>query len=175
MVNGQNCIIANGAPCEVLSIWWRPILNCAVYRYRNFIRNHMIGFTVWQKTVYTFFWQFLLILECHLNNFDFKSQETNQTKILRKLWYARLQIGVEGVKGDKGTLTYPPVFFLPLVFKNSSQSFIEYSDVTFSTFDPVLFLLTGYHKTHKDDTVWCMQWHQEVIAKLIALYCINFH
>ena len=47
--------------------------------------------------------------------------------ILRKLWCARLQIGVEGVKGEEGTFTYLPAFFLPLVFENSSQSFIEYS------------------------------------------------
>ena len=30
-------------------------------------------------------------------------------------------------------------------------------------------------QTCKDDTFWCMQWHQEVIAELIALYFINFH
>ena len=30
-------------------------------------------------------------------------------------------------------------------------------------------------QTRKDDTFWCMQWHQEMIAELIALYFINFH
>ena len=35
-------VITNAALCEVLSIWWRPILNYAVYRYRNFNGNHMI-------------------------------------------------------------------------------------------------------------------------------------
>ena len=75
--------------------------------------------------------------------YDFERQEANSTKILRKLWCPRLQIGVEGVKGEEGTLTYPPAFFLPLVFENSSQSFIEYSTVTFG-FDPCALLPTGY-------------------------------
>ena len=30
-------------------------------------------------------------------------------------------------------------------------------------------------QTREDDTFWCMQWHQEVIAELIALYFISFH
>ena len=30
-------------------------------------------------------------------------------------------------------------------------------------------------QTHEDHTFWCMQWHQEVIAELIALYIIKFH
>ena len=38
--------------------------------------------------------------------FDFESQETNRTKILRKLWCARLQIGIEGVQGEEGIFTY---------------------------------------------------------------------
>ena len=38
--------------------------------------------------------------------FDFESQETNRTKILRKLWCPRLQIGVKNVKVEEGTLTY---------------------------------------------------------------------
>ena len=37
----------------------------------------------------------LLILKRHLQMFDFKSQETIQTKILRKLWRATLHNGVE--------------------------------------------------------------------------------
>ena len=115
MLNAQNCIISNGALCEVLSIWWRPILNCAVYCYGNFIENQMIRLTVWQKRVHTFFRQVLLISAWHLVIFDFQSRETNRTKILQKLWCARLQIGVEGVKGHKWTFTYPPVFFLPLL------------------------------------------------------------
>ena len=53
--------------------------------------------------------------------FDFESQETNRTKIQRKLWRATLQIGLEGVKGDEGTFTHPPVFFLPLVFEKKIQ------------------------------------------------------
>ena len=77
--------------------------------------------------------------------YDFERQETNRTTILRKLWCARLQIGVEGVKGEEGTLTYPPAYFLPLVFENFSQSFIEYSTVTFG-FDPCALLATGYRK-----------------------------
>ena len=63
--------------------------------------------------------------------FDFELQETNRTNILRKLWCARLQIGVESTKGEEGTFTHPPAFFLPLVFENSKQRFIEYSSVTF--------------------------------------------
>ena len=133
---------AHAALCDVLSIWWRPILNCAVYRYRNGIGNHMIRFTVWQKTVHTSFRQVNLITEWDLQIFDFESQETNRTKILRKLWFARLQIGVEGNKGDKGTFTYPPAFFLLLVFENSSQRFTKYSTVTFG-FDPWAILPSG--------------------------------
>ena len=77
--------------------------------------------------------------------FYFEPQETNRTKILRKLWCTLLQIGVESVKGEERTSTYPPAFFLPLVFENSSQSFIEYSTVTFG-FDPCALLPTGYRK-----------------------------
>ena len=44
MTIAQNCIIAHAALCEGLSIWWRPILNCAVYRYCNFNGNNMICF-----------------------------------------------------------------------------------------------------------------------------------
>ena len=71
-----------------------------------------------------------------------------QTKILRKLWCARLQIEVAGVKGDKGTLTYPPAFFLHLVFENYSQIFIEYITVTFE-FYPCALLPTEYRKCAK--------------------------
>ena len=145
MLNAKNCIIANAALCEVFSIWWRPILNCAVYRYRNFVENQMICFTVWNKIVHMFFRQVLLILEWHLHIFYFESEETNRTKILRKLWCARLQIGFEGVKGGQRTFTLHTDFFLPLVVENSSQSFIEYSTVTFG-FDPYALLPTGYRK-----------------------------
>ena len=75
-------------------------------------------------------------------------QKTNRTKILRKLWCARLQNGVEGVIEDKGTFTYPPTFSLPLVFENFSHIFIEYSTVTFE-FDPFALLPTGYRKRTK--------------------------
>ena len=148
MLYAQKFIIAYAAFCKVLSIWWHPILNCVVYRYHNVIGNHMICFTVWHKTVHTFFRKILLISEWHLHIFDFESQETNRTKILRKLWCARLQFGVEGVKGEEGTFKYPQAFFLPLVFKNSSQSFIEYSTVTFG-FDPCALLPTRYRKRAK--------------------------
>ena len=30
-------------------------------------------------------------------------------------------------------------------------------------------------QTHKDETVWCIQWNQEVITELIAFYFIHFH
>ena len=145
MLNAQKCIITNAALCEVLSIWWRPILNCAVYPYRNFIRNHRIRFTVWHKTVYTFIRKILLISEWPLHIFGFEPQETNRTKILRKLWCARLQIGVQGVKGEEGTFTYLSAFFLILVFENSSQSFIEYWTVAFG-FGPFALLPAGYRK-----------------------------
>ena len=61
----------------------------------------------------------------------FESQKTNRTKILRQLWCERLPIRVESIKGEWGTFTYPSAFFLPLVFENSNQGFIEYSTVTF--------------------------------------------
>ena len=76
---------------------------------------------------YNVFRKILLISEWHLHIcFYFEPHETNRTKILRKLWCAMLQIGVEGVKGEEGTLTYPPAFFRREVFENSSQSFIEW-------------------------------------------------
>ena len=67
-----------------------------------------------------------------------------------KPFCARLQMRVEGVKGQEGTFTYPSVFFLPLVFENSSQSFIEYSlrTVTFE-FDPYARLPTRYRQRTK--------------------------
>ena len=165
MPNAQNCINAKAALCEVLSIWWRPVLKCAIYRHRNFIGNHMIRFTDWHKTVHTFFRQVLLISEWHLHIFDFESKETNRSKILQKLWCARLQIGVEGVKADKEPFIYPNAFFLPLVFENSSQSFIEYSTVTFG-FDPCALLPTGHRKRAKtilfgvcsDIKKWLLNW-----------------
>ena len=40
---------------------------------------------------------------------------------------------------------------------------------------PLCTLTDRISQTHEDDTFWCMQWHQEVIAELIALYFINFH
>ena len=122
-------IIAHAVLCEVLLIWWRPILNFAVDPYRNFIGNHMIRLTVGHKTVHSFIRKILLISEWHLHIFGFEPQETNRTKILRKLWCARLQIGVESVKGEEGTLAYLPAFSLPLVLENSSQSFIEYTNI----------------------------------------------
>ena len=73
------------------------------------------------------------------------------------------RLEIEGVKGDYGTFTYSPAFFLPLAFENSSQRFIEYSTVTFG-FDPCALLPTGYRKRAEDDTFWCMQWHQDVIV-----------
>ena len=40
---------------------------------------------------------------------------------------------------------------------------------------PLCTLTDRISQTHEDDTFWCMQWHKEVIADLIALYFINFH
>ena len=145
MLKAQNCIIANAALCEILSIWWRSIFDCAVYRYRNLIGNHMIRLTFWRKIIHAFFRQVLLILEWLLQMLILESQETNRTKILRKLWCATLQIGDEDVKGDEGTFTYPPAFFLPFVFEKSNKNFIEYSTVTFG-FGPVALWPTGYRK-----------------------------
>ena len=91
----------------------------------------MIRLTVRRKTVHTLFRQVLLISESYLQIFDFESQETTPSKILRKLWCAALPIGVECVKGKMGTFTYQPDFFLPLVFEHSKKSLIEYSTLTF--------------------------------------------
>ena len=125
----------------------------------------MIRFTVWPKRVQTFFRQFLLISEWHLHIFNFEYQETIRTKILRKLYCARVQTGVEDAKWDYGTFTYPSTFFLPLLFEISSQSFIEYSTVTFR-FDPCALLTTGYRKRAttilisacSDITKWLLNW-----------------
>ena len=102
--------------------------------------------------------------------FYFESQETNRTKILRKLRFARLQIRVEGVKGEEGTLKYPLAFFLPLVFENSNQSIIEYSTVTWIW--PLCTFTDRISQTREDDTFWCMQWYQEYKNRLL-LRCIH--
>ena len=60
---------------------------------------------------------------------------------------------------------YPPAFFLPLVFENSSQRFIEYSTVTFG-FDPCALVSTRYRKRAKmivfgassDIKKWLLNW-----------------
>ena len=107
-------------------------------------------FTVWHKTVHTFFRKILLISEWHMHIFDFESQEKNRTKILWKLCCTSLQTGLEGIKGVEGIFTYPPAFFLHSVFENSIQSFIKYSTVTFG-FDPCALLPTGYRKRTKKE------------------------
>ena len=58
----------------------------------------------------------------------------------------RLELKV--LKGGGNIYIYTPAFFLPLVFENSSQSFIGYSTVT-SGFDPCALLSTGYRKHAK--------------------------
>ena len=74
----------------------------------------------------------------------------------------------------EGIFTHQPAFFLPLgFFLNSNKSFIEYSNVTYG-FEPCALWPTWYRKRALN-TLWCMQWHQEVIAELIALYFIAFH
>ena len=83
--------------------------------------------------------------------------------------------GVQGFRLDlkvfKGrrehlhTKKYPSAFFLPLVFKNFSQSFIEYSTVTFE-FDPCALVSIGYRKRAKmilfgacsDIKKWLLNW-----------------
>ena len=142
-------------------------LNCAVYCWRNFIENHTKRFTVWRKTVHTLFRQVLLISEWHLQIFDFESKETNPTHILRKLWFATIQIGVESVKGKEGTFTYQQAYFLPLVFENSNKFNCD--------FWPLCTFTDRILQTRGVDTFWCMQWHQEVMAELIALHFIKFH
>ena len=93
--------------------------------------NHRICFTVCHKTVPAFFRKVLLFQNGICICFSyFESIETNRTKILQKRWCTRLTIGVEGVLGEERTFTYPPGFFLPLVFKNSSKSFIKFLPVT---------------------------------------------
>ena len=64
-------------------------------------------------------------------DFESPKNKTNReiTKALDR--FTRLQIGVERVNGGEGTFTYPSAFFLPAVFENSSDSFIEYSTITF--------------------------------------------
>ena len=111
-------------------------------------KSHGPFYSLSHKTVNAFFRKILLISERYLHFFAFASKETNRTKILLMLWCARLQIWIEDVKGEEGTFTYPPAFFLPFVFENSSQSFIEYSTVTFG-FDPCALVSTGYQKRTK--------------------------
>ena len=80
--------------------------------------------------------------------FDFEYHEINRTKILGKRWCTRLQIRVEGVKGEDEAFTYPPAFFfLPLGFENFNKSFIEYSTVTFG-FDPYIYFTDRISQTH---------------------------
>ena len=155
MLCAQNCIIANAVLCEVLSIWWRPTLNYAVNCYRNFIGNHMICFTDWHKAVHTFFRQVLLISEWHLHIFYFETQETNLTKIPRKLWRARLQIGVEGVKGKERTFTHPPAFFLPLIFEKIQPKLYRIFNCDFWIW-PLCTFTDRISQTHEEDPFWCM-------------------
>ena len=145
MPNPPNCIIANAALCEVFSIWWRPILNCAIHRYRNFIEHQMIRFTVWHMVVHTFFRQVPARFGMTFAYFWFWIPRNKPKKDSTEASVCKASDCSWGVKGDQGTFTYPPTFFPPLVFENSSQSFIEYSTVTFG-FDPFAFLPTGYCK-----------------------------
>ena len=136
-------------------------------------KSHDTFYILTQDSSYVFR-QVLLILEWHLQIFDFESQETNRTKILRKLWRARLQIGVECVKGYKGTFTYPPAFFLPVVFLTFQPKLYCIFNCDFWIW-PLCTFTYWISQTPENGTFWCMQWHQQVIAELRALFFINFH
>ena len=122
-----------------------------------------------------FFWQVLLISEWHLHIFDFESQESNRTKILRKLLCSRLQIRVEGVKGEKGTFSYPPDFFLSLVFENPSQALLNIQlwllDLTLMHFyrPDIANARRRYFLVHAVTS------KSDCWIDFIALYFINFH
>ena len=136
-----------------------------------FIITAILSETTWYvlqfdtRQFHALFRQVLLSSECHLHIFDFLSRETNPRKIYTEVlvrqasdWSWRCQRGFE-------TFTYPPAFFLPLVFENFCHSFIDYSIVTFG-FDPCTLLPTGYRKRTKtilfgacsDIKKWLLNW-----------------
>ena len=61
-----------------------------------------------------------------------------------------------------------------IVVEHSSQSFNWIFNYDFWTW--LLCTFTDrISQTHEDDTFWFLQWYQEVIAEMIALYFIHFH
>ena len=127
------------------SIGWSPILKCAIYRYRNFIGNHMIRFTVWPidssydlsassvhfGITFAYFWFWILR--------NYPNKDSTEGLVRKGTdWSWRCQRGLWNIYISTG-------FFVSLVFKKSNKSFIEYSTVTFG-FDPSVLFPTGYRK-----------------------------
>ena len=174
MLNAENCIITNAALCEVLSIWWRPILNCLVYRYCNFIGNHMIRFTAWHKTVHTFYSASSAHLGMTFAYFWFwiprnKPKKDSTEALMRKAsdWNWRCQRGLGIIYISTGFLSAFRFWkFHPKLYWIFNCDFWIWPLCTFTD---------RISQTHEYDTFWYMQWHQEVIAELIVLYFINFH
>ena len=148
-------------------------MNRAVYRYRNFIGNHMIRFTVWHKQSICFpassahfgkpFAYFRFWIPRNKPNKD-------STEILvRKAsgWSCRCRRGIGNIYMSTGFLSAFSVW------KSQPQLYWIFNCDFW--FDPCALLPTRYRKRTKTILFWYMQWHQEVIAELIALYFINFH
>ena len=134
----------------VAQFWWRPILNCAVNRYRNFIGNHMILFAVWHKRVHTFFCKFFFshygmtfayFWFCLLRN---KPIEDSTEALV----HTASDWSWECVKGDQELFKYPPAFYLPLVFFLIQSTLYWIIDCDFMI-DPCALLPTGYRKRAK--------------------------
>ena len=175
MLNAHNCIDVNAALSKFLLIWWHPILNRAVCRYRNWIGDHMTSFTFWHKTVYKFIRQVVPISERPLQFFFILNPtKKKQTKIVLKRWCATVHVGVEGVKWEERTFSYLQALFLPLVFwKKVQQKLYWIFNCDFCNW-PLCTFTNWISKTRGVDTFWCMQWHQKVISELIALYFYQF-
>ena len=100
----------------------------------------------------------------HIFFLYFESIETNRTKMLQKRWCTRLKIGVEGVLGEEKHLHIHRLSFCLLFLKIAAKVLFNFY------LWPVCTCIIRISQTRDDDTFWCMQWHQEVIAELIAIW-----
>ena len=110
-------------------------------------KSHDTFYCLTQDSLYVFL-TILLISEWHLHIFYFEPPQKKTTNKPNKdstkaLVYKASDWSGRCLRGG-GNIYTSTSFFLPLVFENSSQSFIEYSTVTFE-FDPCVLLPTWYH------------------------------
>ena len=174
MLNAQNIKIASSALCEVLSIWWCPIVNCDVYCFRNFIENQMYKFYCLIQDsscilstssadfgmTFAYFWFWIPRNKPHKDSTEALARKASD-------WSRRCQRGLGNIYISTGFL--------------SAFSFWKFQSKLYWIFNcdfwiwPLCTFTDRISQMREDDTFWCMQWHQEMIAELIELYFINFH